>query len=63
MAAGLGAVWVTEGDGTVHRFDPSTGAAIGKPISVGRQLQSISVGEGAVWVASAGDGAVYRIRP
>jgi streptogramin lyase len=63
VAAGLGAVWVSAGDGTVRRFDPSTGAAIGQPISVGRQPQSISVGEGGVWVACAGDGAVYRIRP
>jgi streptogramin lyase len=63
VAAGLGAVWVTAGDGTVSRFDPATGAAAGRPIRVGRQPQSISIGEGAAWVACAGDGAVYRITP
>jgi streptogramin lyase len=63
VAAGLGAIWVTAGDGSVSRFDPATGAAVGKPIQVGRQPQSISIGEGAVWVACAGDGSVYRITP
>jgi hypothetical protein len=36
---------------------------VGKPLEVGRQPQSIAVGEGAVWVACPGNGAVYRIRP
>ncbi len=63
VAAGLGSVWVTAGNGTVLRFDPKTGTQAGKPIQVGRQPQSIAVGEGAVWVACAGDGSVYRITP
>jgi streptogramin lyase len=63
VAAGLAYVWVTSGDGTVNRFDPRSGTPVGKPIGVGRQPQAISVGEGAVWVACAGDGAVYRITP
>jgi streptogramin lyase len=63
VAAGLGFVWITEQAGTVTRIDPGTGSRVGKPIGVGRQPQSISVGEGAVWVACASDGAVYRITP
>jgi virginiamycin B lyase len=63
VAAGLGSVWVSSGNGAVSRFDPESGAAIGKPIEVGRQPQAISVGEGALWVACAGDAAVYRITP
>ncbi len=63
VAAGLGAVWVTATDRTLRRFDPETGQPVGKPITVGRLPQSISVGEGAVWVACAGDSAIYRIAP
>jgi streptogramin lyase len=59
----LGALWVTAGDGAVRRFDPESGEQVGKPIEVGRQPQSIAVGEGAVWVACAGNGSVYRIAP
>jgi streptogramin lyase len=61
VAAGLGSVWVTAGDGAVRRFDPESGEQVGKPIEVGRQPQSIAVGEGAVWVACAGNGSVHRI--
>jgi virginiamycin B lyase len=63
VAAGLGSVWVTARDGTVRRFSPTSGAPIGKPIRVGRAPRAISIGEGAVWVACAGDGSVYRITP
>jgi hypothetical protein len=63
VAAGLGYVWVTSENGTVLRFDPETGTETGIPIEVGREPTSIAVGEGAVWVASAGDGAVFKITP
>jgi DNA-binding beta-propeller fold protein YncE len=63
VAAGLGFVWVVGANGTVSRFDPATGSPIGRQILVGRQPQSISVGEGSAWVACAGAGAVFRITP
>lgn len=63
VAAGLGFVWITDVRGKLTRYDPATGAPVGDPIPVGREPQSLSVGEGSVWVASAGDGAVFRITP
>lgn len=63
VAAGLGNVWVASSNGTVLRFDPETGSETGVPIEVGREPTSIAVGEGAVWVASAGEGAVFKITP
>ncbi len=63
VAAGLGLVWVVSADGMVKRFDPASGAPVGRPVRVGRQPQSISVGEGSAWVACAGAGAVFRITP
>jgi hypothetical protein len=63
VAAGLGYVWVTSDNGTVIRFDPESGAEVGVPIDVGIEPTSIAVGEGSAWVASADDGAVYKITP
>ena len=63
VAAGLGYLWVSSGDGTVRRFDPETGAQVGMPVPVGPQPQAIAIGEGALWVASAKGGAVYRVTP
>ena len=62
VAAGLGYVWVASREGVI-RFDPIRLKAVGKPIPVGRRPHAIAVGGGSVWVASAGDGAVYRIDP
>ena len=45
------------------RFDPDSGVQVGAPIPVGPLAQSLTVGEGSVWVADARDGAVYRITP
>lgn len=63
VAAGLGYLWVSHGDGTLTRYDPDTGLQVGQATGVGPQPQAIAVGEGAVWVASAKGGAVYRISP
>jgi streptogramin lyase len=63
VAAGLGFLWVSSSDGTVRRFDPDSGAQVGRPIGVGPQPQAIAIGEGALWVASAKGGAVYRVTP
>jgi DNA-binding beta-propeller fold protein YncE len=63
VAAGLGFVWIAAGDGTVTRFEPETGTQVGEPIRVGRIAQSLTVGEGSVWVAAPEEGAVVRITP
>lgn len=63
VAAGLGFVWIVDTAGKLTRFDPATGATVGKPVPVGREPLSVSVGEGSAWVAAAGDGVVYRVTP
>ena len=63
VAAGLGYLWVSSSDGNVRRFDPGGGVQIGDPIEVGPQPQAMAIGEGALWVASAKGGAVYRVTP
>jgi hypothetical protein len=57
------AVWVTSSARTVTRIDPATGQVVGDPVRVGDEPGSVSVGEGAVWVANGGDGTVTRIEP
>jgi streptogramin lyase len=63
VAVGKQAVWVTSSDRTVTRLDPATGEIVGAPLPVGDEPGSVSVGEGAVWVANGGDGTVTRIDP
>jgi YVTN family beta-propeller protein len=63
VAAGLGAVWVTNAnDNTVSRIDPATDQVV-QTIRVGGGPTGISVGAGAVWVANGLDGTVSRIDP
>jgi len=53
VAFGEGAVWATnEVDGTVHRIDPSTNRA--QVVSQITAPGGVAVGEGGVWVTSAG---------
>ena len=63
VAAGLGAVWVTNAnDNTVSRIDPTTNRVV-QTIKVGGGPTGIAVGAGAVWVANGLDGTVSRIDP
>ena len=63
VAAGAGAVWVTNSaDGTVSRIDPQT-QAVTQTVRVGSGPSGVAVGEGAVWVANGLDGTVSRIDP
>jgi YVTN family beta-propeller protein len=63
VAAGDGAVWVTDqlGD-TVARIDPATGR-IAAMIRIGRGASGVAVGAGSVWATSFLDGTVSRIDP
>jgi outer membrane protein assembly factor BamB len=63
VAAGLGSVWVTSSDRRLTRLDPDTLEPAGKPIPVGDEAASVSVGAEAVWVANGGDGTLTRIQP
>ena len=63
VAAGLGSVWVTSSNRRLTRLDPDTLEPTGKPIPVGDEAASVSVGAQAVWVANGGDGTLTRIQP
>jgi YVTN family beta-propeller protein len=61
IAAGEGAVWVTNsGDNTVSRIDPSTNDVV-ETIDVGSGPAGVAVGGESVWVANGLDGTVSRI--
>jgi len=63
LAAGKGAVWVTNaGDGTVSRIDPAKREVV-QTIIVGSAPTGIAIGNNAVWVANSLDGTVSRIDP
>ena len=63
IAAGEGAVWVTNRfDGTISRIDPNRGEVV-KTIPVGLDPRGIAVGFGSVWVGLAGSTTVVRIDP
>jgi virginiamycin B lyase len=63
IAAGAGAVWVTNNlDDTVSRINPRTSQVV-KTIRVGAGPAGVAVDENAVWVASNGDHTVSRIDP
>jgi YVTN family beta-propeller protein len=63
VAAGLGAVWVTNAnDNTVSRIDSSTNRVV-QTIRVGGGPTGVAIGAGAVWVANGLEGTVSRIDP
>ena len=51
LAAGRGSAWVANGDGTLARIDPDSGAV--RTIAVGPFLRDVAVGRNLVWVAGA----------
>ena len=52
-----------EQPGRVAVIDPATGETATDPVRVGARPSGVAVGEGAVWVANAGDGTLTRIDP
>jgi virginiamycin B lyase len=58
LAAGEGALWVANrGDDTLVRVDPATGRVVARvllPRTAEQQPYRVAVGDGAVWVTSAG---------
>jgi YVTN family beta-propeller protein len=63
IAAGAGAIWVTNADShTVSRIDPATNTQR-QTIDVGSEPEGIAFGRDAVWVANGLDGTVSRIDP
>jgi YVTN family beta-propeller protein len=63
VAAGAGAIWVTNADShTVSRIDPATRTQR-QTIDVGSEPEGVAFGRDAVWVANGLDGTVTRIDP
>lgn len=63
VAAGAGALWVTNtDDDSVSRIDPKTNAVV-QTIPVGNGPEGVAVGGGFVWVANSLDGTVSEIDP
>ncbi len=63
MAAGLGALWVTQfNDRSLARVDPHT-RAVEQTIRVGSGPSGVAAGAGAIWVANSLDGTVSRVDP
>jgi streptogramin lyase len=63
VAAGGGAVWVTDPvRGVVTRIDPTTGQTVAS-VPVGGGLAGVAIGPDAVWVTTKSAGTVVRIDP
>jgi DNA-binding SARP family transcriptional activator len=61
LAAGAGAVWLTDGSARLRRLDPRTSRTTS--IAAPRPLDGVAVGAGAVWAFSARPAAVVRVDP
>src|SRR5262249_40110727 len=59
---GPDAVWVLDANSVVHRIDSATDKVTASvAVNTPERLSAIAVGAGAVWVASAGDGVIWRV--
>ena len=64
IAAGAGAIWVTDPvGGVVWRIDPGGARAVQKTIALEPGVVGIAFGEGSVWVANPLEGTISRIDP
>jgi streptogramin lyase len=61
LAAGAGAVWVTDGSRRLTRIDAGSGTFSQLP--AGRPLDGVVAGAGAIWAFSARTATVVRIDP
>jgi hypothetical protein len=61
LAAGGGAVWVTDGSRRLTRIDGRSHAV--SQVPAGRALDGVVAGTGAIWAFSAGTATVVRIDP
>jgi DNA-binding SARP family transcriptional activator/streptogramin lyase len=61
LAAGAGAVWLTDGSMRLRRLDPRTARMTSIPAS--RPLDGVAVGAGAIWAFSAREATVVRFDP
>jgi len=62
-AFGEGAVWAVFGNSVIGKIDPGTNELESPSGIAGSAPAAIAVGEGAVWIANAGDNTISRILP
>ena len=56
--------WVADDHtGTVRRFNPTTGAPLGRPVHLGGRPIAVAAGYGRVWVADIGGNQVWELDP
>jgi YVTN family beta-propeller protein len=62
VAAGAGAVWITDGTSRIVRVDRETTTVSGST-DTGRRLNGVAAGAGAVWAISGQQAEVLRVDP
>jgi branched-chain amino acid transport system substrate-binding protein len=62
LAAGEGALWVTDGSTRLLRVDPESGQVV-KAVDAGEPLNDVAVGHGSVWAISGRAATVFQIDP
>jgi YVTN family beta-propeller protein len=63
VAVGFGQVWVTNQNGTVSTLDLGTGLVVGSPISIGDDVDDVSVASDGVWAVALFGRVLARIDP
>jgi DNA-binding SARP family transcriptional activator len=61
LAAGGGAIWLTNGSATLFRVGPGNNRP--EPIAAGRRLDAVASGAGAIWALSGSTATVLRVDP
>jgi DNA-binding beta-propeller fold protein YncE len=61
LAVGAGSVWLTNGSKRLFRVDARSGRVT--PIAVGRRLEAVAAGAGALWAIGSGSETVVRVDP
>jgi hypothetical protein len=59
LSVGAGAVWLANGSKSLVRIDPDTGDVTTTP--VGRRVEAVAAGGGAVWALSSRSASVLRV--
>jgi hypothetical protein len=61
LAAGGGAIWLTNGSTTLVRVDPASNSS--QRIDAGRRLRAVSAGVGGIWALAPDTATVLRVDP
>src|SRR5207247_2055770 len=61
LAAGGGAIWLTNGSSSLIRVDPASNRS--QRIDAGRRRHAVSAGTGAIWALAPATATVLRVDP